>query len=89
MLDKFSNVSFTEKQLLPAREKEAKFIVEKILDKKIIKKQIYYLIKWKGFLKKDSTWESKKNLIEDGLGQMIDDFEYKLLELEFEFEQNL
>ena len=89
MLDKFPNVSFTEKQLLLVKEKESKFIVEKILDKKIIKKQIYYLIKWKGFLKKDSTWESKKNLIEDGLGQMIDDFEYKLLELELEFEQNL
>ena len=86
MLDKFPNVSFTEKQLLPAREKEAKYIVKGIIDKKIIKKQVYYLVHWKGYLKSQGTWENKKSLIEDGLGQMIDDYEYKLLELEFEFE---
>ena len=89
MLDSIPNASFTEKQLLPAREKESQFIVKQIIDKKIIKKQVYYLIWWKGYLKKDSTWESAKNLIEDGLQDMIDNFEYKLLELEFEFEQQL
>jgi hypothetical protein len=81
MLDAFANVSFTEKQLLPAREEEAKFIIKKIIDKKIIKKQVYYLIWWKGYLKKDSTWESKKSLLED----IGDD----LLELEFEYQLTL
>ena len=87
MLDKFPNVSFTEKQLLPAREKEAKYIVKGIIDKKIIKKQVYYLIWWKGYLKKESTWESEKTLIEDGLKDIIDNYENDLLELEFQFEQ--
>ena len=81
MLDAFPNVSFTEKQLLPAKEEAAKFIIQKIIGKKIIKKQVYYLIWWKGYLKKDATWESKKSLLED----IGDD----LLKLEFEYQLTL
>ena len=81
MLDAFPNVSLTEKQLLPAKEEEAKFIIQKIIGKKIVNKQVYYLIKWKGYLKKDATWESKKSLLED----IGDD----LLELEFEYQLTL
>jgi Chromo (CHRromatin Organisation MOdifier) domain len=33
------------------------YIVNKILDKKIMKGRAYYLINWEGFSEKDNTWE--------------------------------
>jgi hypothetical protein len=33
------------------------YIVNKILDKKIMKGRAYYLINWEGYTEKDNTWE--------------------------------
>ena len=33
----------------------------------------YYLVKWKGYDKKQSTWEPEEQLIEDGLQAYIDE----------------
>ncbi len=40
-----------------------------------MKGEIYYKIWWQGYKKKEATWESKKNLIEDGAKVMIDNYE--------------
>lgn len=41
------------------------YIPEKILDKTKINGRIHYLIKWKGYPKSESTWESRTKFMED------------------------
>jgi len=36
---------------------------------------VYFLVWWKGYLKKDATWEKKTDLIKDNLQDYIDDYE--------------
>lgn len=76
MLEGFKNVSFAEHQLIPVpeNEKETKYKVKQIIGKKKIKGKEHYLIWWKGYLKKDATWEPKDKLIEDGLKKIIDNY---------------
>jgi hypothetical protein len=41
---------------------EAEFIVEKILDRKVVNGEVYYYLKWKGFGDTENTWvREKKN----------------------------
>merc|ERR1739838_410602 len=47
--------------------------VEKIIDKKSIRKKVYYFVKWKGFDHCDNTWEPVINL--DTCPQLVIDFE--------------
>ncbi|KPI98508.1 PREDICTED: chromobox protein homolog 1-like [Papilio xuthus] len=44
----------------PSSEEE--YVVEKVLDKKIVKGKIQYLLKWKGYREDESTWEPVENL---------------------------
>ena len=37
-------------------------LVEAILDKKLVRKKSYYLVKWKGYPLHDATWEPLENL---------------------------
>ena len=69
------NVSYAESELLPAKEKEEKFIVRQIIDKKTVNKKVFYKVWWKKYKKADSTWELKSDLIKDGLQEYIDEFE--------------
>ena len=55
---------------------EEKFIVKQIFDKKKLNNKTYYKIHWKGYLKKNSTWEPADLLIKDGLKDLIDEYEY-------------
>lgn len=77
ILDGMPQVSFTESQLMPSKEKQEKFIVREIIGEKTEKKKKYYLVWFKGYLKKDATWEPEKQLIEDGLKSYIDAFKRK------------
>lgn len=76
MLQNISNRSYTANELMLApKEKESKYKVKEIIDKKTVKKNVYYLVWWKNYKKDAATWELKKNLIEDGLEDYINAFE--------------
>ena len=75
ILNGFPNVSYAEEELLPANESEEKYIVHKIIGKKVVKGKIFYLVYWKKFKKSESTWEPKDQLIEDGCQEYIDQYE--------------
>ena len=75
LLEGMHNVSFSEYELIPSKEEtETKYKVKKLLDKKKIKNKTFYLVWWQKYLKKDATWEPEKQLIEDGLKYIIDDY---------------
>ena len=75
MITGIKNASYTELQLLPAKnETEEKYNIKKIIDKKIVKGKPQYLIWWDKFLKKDSTWVTENSLIEDGYKDLVDAF---------------
>ena len=53
------------------------YVVEKILDKRVVQKRVQYLVKWKGWDRpSDNTWEPEEQLLEDNLNDYIKDFEY-------------
>jgi hypothetical protein len=49
--------------------------IKKIIDKKVDETGTYYLVWWKGETKEEASWEPKQNLLEDGVGEFINDYE--------------
>ena len=48
---------------IPEPKKQQSYEVEKIVAHKIIKGNIFYLVKWVGWDDADNTWEPEENLL--------------------------
>lgn len=77
ILEGMNNVSYSEYELIKSNDKHSKYKVKSIIDKKKVKGKTHYLIWWKGYKKSESTWENEKQLIDDGLTDIIDAFNGK------------
>jgi hypothetical protein len=79
ILNTLPNVSYVEEELILASDSDEEYhAVKTIIDVKTEKKIKYYKIHWVKMLKKDSTWVSEAQLLEDGLDQYIEDFNDKM-----------
>ena len=78
IINGFKGVSYQEAELKPAKDAtEETFKVRSLIGKKTVKKVLYYKVLWKGYSKKEATWEAASKLIEDGLQDMIDEYNQK------------
>ena len=74
MVNGIKNASYTDFQLKKASERVEKFKVKKILNKRMDGRKVLYLVWWYGELKKNATWQPRKELIKD-IPDIINDYE--------------
>lgn len=55
-------------------QKSEFFEIDKLLDKKIIDKKVWYLVQWKNYSEDDNSWSEAKDVTQDA----IDEFEEKV-----------
>ena len=80
VLEGIPNVAYTEDELMeaPKNVNESKFAVRKLIDRRGVGRTIYYKVWFMKELKKDANWITKKQLLEDGLDDYIDEYENNL-----------
>ena len=76
ILNGLENASFTEKQLMMAKEEEELFEVKQILDKRIVNKKVEYLTWYYGELKKQASWQPESEL-KKFVPHLLDEFNEK------------
>ena len=54
-------------------EGEEEFEVEKILNKKMVREKEKFLVRWKGYMAEEDTWENKENL--ENAKELVEEFE--------------
>lgn len=69
-----SRVALQKVKKVEGKKPAVVYEVEKLLGKRKEKRKVFYLVKWKGYSIKDSTWEPETELIKDGLSDLIDEF---------------
>lgn len=74
LLNNLNNVSYTDEELMKAKETVEKYIVKELIGKKSINKKVHYLVWWKGYKKTESTWEPATELKKDA-PKLIQDYE--------------
>ena len=52
---------------------EEEFKVEKILNKRTIRGKEKFLVRWKGYMMEENTWESRENL--ENAKELVEEFE--------------
>jgi len=54
-------------------EGEEEFEMEKILNKKMVRGKEKFLVRWKGYMAEEDTWENKENL--ENAKELVEEFE--------------
>ena len=65
-----------QKKILPKPviiEEEKEFEVEKILNKRIVRGKKKFLVRWKGYMVEEDTWENRENL--RNTKELVEEFE--------------
>ena len=54
-------------------EGEEEFEVEKIINKRMVRGEKKFLVRWKGYMAEKDTWESRENL--ENAKELVEEFE--------------
>ena len=65
-----------QKKILPKQviiEGEEEFKIEKILNKRTVRGKEKFLVRWKGYMAEEDTWENRENL--ENMKELVEEFE--------------
>ena len=71
-----------QKKILPKLliiKGQEEFEVEEILNKRMIREKKKFLVRWKGYMAEENTWENRENL--ENIKELVKEFKRKYREL--------